>query len=62
MVRHLFAELNFNFQLALPQEFIELFLELNSTDTCQLNELKVNEISQSFTVDIIFDSIDSSIK
>lgn len=40
-MRHLFAELNFDFQLALPQEFVELFLELNSTETCKLNEPKV---------------------
>lgn len=41
IVRHLFAELNFDFQLALPQEFVELYLELNSIETCKLNEPKV---------------------
>ncbi len=45
IVRHLFAELNFDFQLALPQEFVELFLELNSTETCKLNEPKVQKIN-----------------
>jgi len=48
IVRHLFAELNFDFQLALPQEFVELFLELNSTETCKLNEPKIRALSNLF--------------
>ncbi|CAF0717521.1 unnamed protein product [Adineta steineri] len=48
IVRHLFAELNFDFQLALPQEFVELFLELNSTESCKLNEPKIRALSNLF--------------
>ncbi|CAF3383318.1 unnamed protein product [Rotaria sp. Silwood1] len=48
IVRHLFAELNFDFQLPLPQEFVELFLELNSSETCKLNEPKIRALSNLF--------------
>lgn len=48
IVRHLFAEINFDFQLPLPQEFVELFLELNSTETCKLNDSKVRALSNLF--------------
>jgi hypothetical protein len=41
-MRIIYHEINFEVQLPLPSDFLELYLELNSTETIQLNTSKVS--------------------